>query len=172
MRNYVCIYLHLLRSQSICICRISRLRQAQDLRLNNVRCPLEAVSWSKCWWSWWWNHWFVGKYFVLSMTNNNQIILISVNSVCWAPHDFGLMLACGSSDGSISIISSTGDGTWDTKKIPNAHTVGYVVQLVLGHTCTIKPTKYSGSCNLRPLYLAIPCILRPDISGTICIFSV
>lgn len=32
----------------------------------------------------------------------------SVNSVCWAPHDFGLMLACGSSDGSVSILTSPG----------------------------------------------------------------
>ncbi len=31
---------------------------------------------------------------------------------------------------------------------------------------------YSGPCDLRPLYLTIPCILRPDISGTTCIFSV
>lgn len=32
----------------------------------------------------------------------------SVNSVCWAPHDFGLMLACGSSDGAVSVLSSQG----------------------------------------------------------------
>merc|ERR1712050_628307 len=48
----------------------------------------------------------------------------SVNSVCWAPHEFGLILVCGSSDGCISIISSTGDGNWDTKKISNAHSIG------------------------------------------------
>ncbi|KAK2184986.1 hypothetical protein NP493_248g01029 [Ridgeia piscesae] len=48
----------------------------------------------------------------------------SVNSICWAPHEFGLMLACGSSDGSISIVSSTCDGTWEMKKINNAHTIG------------------------------------------------
>lgn len=33
--------------------------------------------------------------------------VLPVNSICWAPHEFGLMLACGSSDGSISIVSST-----------------------------------------------------------------
>ncbi|EDO39456.1 predicted protein [Nematostella vectensis] len=48
----------------------------------------------------------------------------SVNSICWAPHEYGLMLACGASDGSVSIISSPGDGTWETKKISNAHTIG------------------------------------------------
>lgn len=47
----------------------------------------------------------------------------SVNSVCWAPHDFGLILACGSSDGSISIVSATAAGGWENKKINNAHTV-------------------------------------------------
>ncbi|KAK6176805.1 protein SEC13 homolog [Patella vulgata] len=48
----------------------------------------------------------------------------SVNSVAFAPHEFGLLLACGSSDGTISILSSTGDGTWDSKKINNAHSIG------------------------------------------------
>nr|CAG4644026.1 EOG090X07N7 [Lepidurus arcticus] len=48
----------------------------------------------------------------------------SVNSVCWAPHDFGLILACGSSDGSISVLTGTTTGTWEARKIPNAHTIG------------------------------------------------
>ncbi|XP_014675709.1 PREDICTED: protein SEC13 homolog [Priapulus caudatus] len=48
----------------------------------------------------------------------------SVNSISWAPHDYGLMLACGSSDGAVSIISSSGDGNWESKKITNAHTIG------------------------------------------------
>ncbi|GLV43339.1 Secretory 13 [Carabus blaptoides fortunei] len=49
----------------------------------------------------------------------------SVNSVQWAPADFGLILACCSSDGSISILTyQTELGTWDAKKIPNAHTIG------------------------------------------------
>ncbi|XP_045166697.1 protein SEC13 homolog [Mercenaria mercenaria] len=48
----------------------------------------------------------------------------SVNSVCFAPHELGLVLACGSSDGSVSVLSSTGDGSWDAKKIKSAHTIG------------------------------------------------
>jgi len=48
----------------------------------------------------------------------------SVNTVAWAPYEYGLMLACGSSDGSISIISSTGDGRWTTKKIADCHPPG------------------------------------------------
>uniref|UniRef100_A0A4W5RBE7 Protein SEC13 homolog n=1 Tax=Hucho hucho TaxID=62062 RepID=A0A4W5RBE7_9TELE len=47
----------------------------------------------------------------------------SVNSVCWGPYDFGLILACGSSDGVISLVTCSGDQQWDVKKISNAHTV-------------------------------------------------
>ena len=32
----------------------------------------------------------------------------SVNSVCWAPYELGLILAGGSSDGTISVLSYTG----------------------------------------------------------------
>lgn len=43
------------------------------------------------------------------MKFNEQIIsFFVVNSVIFAPQEFGLVLACGSSDGSISIISSSG----------------------------------------------------------------
>lgn len=49
----------------------------------------------------------------------------SVNSVAFAPPEHGLVLACGSSDGSISILSCNVElGTWDYKKISNAHSVG------------------------------------------------
>ncbi|CAF1467716.1 unnamed protein product [Adineta steineri] len=48
----------------------------------------------------------------------------SVNTVAWAPYEYGLMLACGSSDGSISILSSTGDGKWTTRKVPDCHPPG------------------------------------------------
>lgn len=33
-------------------------------------------------------------------------LFFSVNSICWAPVEYGLLLACGSSDGSVSILSS------------------------------------------------------------------
>lgn len=32
----------------------------------------------------------------------------TVNSIQWAPHEWGLILACGSSDESFSIISTSG----------------------------------------------------------------
>lgn len=49
----------------------------------------------------------------------------SVNSIEWAPESFGLILACGSSDGSISfLISNRETGNWTSKKIQNAHAIG------------------------------------------------
>lgn len=51
----------------------------------------------------------------------------TVNSVCWGPYDFGLILACGSSDGAISVLTCSGDGHWDIKKINNAHTVRFAL---------------------------------------------
>lgn len=49
----------------------------------------------------------------------------SVNSVQFAPAEYGLMLACGSSDGSISILTYQSEtNTWEAKKIQNAHAIG------------------------------------------------
>ena len=47
----------------------------------------------------------------------------SVNSIAWAPHELGLCLACGSSDGTISVFTAK-DGVWETIKIDEAHPVG------------------------------------------------
>lgn len=48
----------------------------------------------------------------------------SVDSVCWAPHYSDLILACGSSHGATSLLTYTGEGQWEVKKINNAHTIG------------------------------------------------
>ncbi|XP_046393101.1 protein SEC13 homolog [Ischnura elegans] len=48
----------------------------------------------------------------------------SVNSIRWAPSEYGLILACGSSDGAISILTHVGGTNWEFKKIANAHTIG------------------------------------------------
>jgi WD40 repeat protein len=37
----------------------------------------------------------------------------SVNSISWAPHDYGLILACASSDGRISVLEYKGDSWYD-----------------------------------------------------------
>lgn len=48
----------------------------------------------------------------------------SINAVEWAPHQVGLCFACGSSDGTLSIVSQRTDGGWDAQKIPDAHALG------------------------------------------------
>eukprot|EP00033_Pygsuia_biforma_P002324 GCRY01002572.1.p1 GENE.GCRY01002572.1~~GCRY01002572.1.p1 ORF type:complete len:354 (+),score=38.76 GCRY01002572.1:142-1062(+) len=47
----------------------------------------------------------------------------SVNSIAWAPHEYGLMLACASSDGHISVLSCGDDGHWTATKF-FAHNIG------------------------------------------------
>ena len=42
----------------------------------------------------------------------------------WAPHDHGLILVCGSSDGAISVLTYSANNTWESEKINNAHTIG------------------------------------------------
>ncbi len=49
---------------------------------------------------------------------------MKVNTVSWAPPEYGLLFACGSSDGSISIVSLSGDGNWHARKIEDAHPTG------------------------------------------------
>lgn len=47
----------------------------------------------------------------------------SVNSISWAPHELGAILACASSDGKVSVLQFNDDGTWDAAIFP-AHTLG------------------------------------------------
>ena len=49
-------------------------------------------------------------------------IFFVVNSVQWAPQEFGLVLACASSDGSVSVLTYT-DGKWESQKLKDAHAV-------------------------------------------------
>ncbi|KIY73878.1 WD40 repeat-like protein [Cylindrobasidium torrendii FP15055 ss-10] len=47
----------------------------------------------------------------------------SVNSVSWAPHELGAILACASSDGKVSVLTFKSDGQWDAAMFP-AHGIG------------------------------------------------
>ncbi|SPO37315.1 probable SEC13 - protein transport protein [Pseudozyma flocculosa] len=47
----------------------------------------------------------------------------SVNSIAWAPHELGSVLACASSDGNVSVLTFNNDGTWAVD-IVSAHPVG------------------------------------------------
>ena len=45
----------------------------------------------------------------------------SVNSVAFAPHELGLLVACASSDGSLSVVANE-DGAWTLRKVMTGHT--------------------------------------------------
>ncbi|KAG8814127.1 GTPase-activating protein S13 [Serendipita sp. 399] len=47
----------------------------------------------------------------------------SVNSIAWAPHELGAILACASSDGKVSVLTFKNDGTWDASLF-TAHATG------------------------------------------------
>lgn len=46
-----------------------------------------------------------------------------VNSISWAPHELGSVLACASSDGNVSVLSFNDDGSWGLDLVP-AHPMG------------------------------------------------
>lgn len=54
----------------------------------------------------------------------SSIHTASVNSLSFAPHEVGFVLASASSDGSIGVLSMNDDGTFLEEKIENAHPVG------------------------------------------------
>ncbi|GJJ14138.1 GTPase-activating protein S13 [Clathrus columnatus] len=47
----------------------------------------------------------------------------SVNSISWAPHELGAIVACASSDGKLSVLTFKYDGTWGAD-IFNGHAIG------------------------------------------------
>lgn len=48
----------------------------------------------------------------------------SVNSVSFAPHEYGLIFACASSDGFVSICTQLSDGTWDERRVSESRDGG------------------------------------------------
>lgn len=48
----------------------------------------------------------------------------SVNSVAFAPHEYGLVFACASSDGFVSICAQLQDGTWDERRVSESRDGG------------------------------------------------
>ncbi|CAO1617867.1 unnamed protein product [Parajaminaea phylloscopi] len=47
----------------------------------------------------------------------------SVNSIAWAPHELGSVLACASSDGNVSVLTFNDDGSWSVDVVA-AHPLG------------------------------------------------
>lgn len=58
-----------------------------------------------------------------SRIKEHSLHTASVNSVSWAPHELGAIVACASSDGKLSVLTFKNDGTWGAD-IFNAHNVG------------------------------------------------
>ena len=48
----------------------------------------------------------------------------AVNSISFAPHEFGLALACASSDGNVSVLTHQPDDSWKSVMIRHAHEMG------------------------------------------------
>lgn len=46
-----------------------------------------------------------------------------MNSISWASHSLGAILACASSDGKVSVLEFKDNGSWDTK-VFSAHGMG------------------------------------------------
>ncbi|PKA57852.1 putative cytosolic iron-sulfur protein assembly protein CIAO1 like [Apostasia shenzhenica] len=72
----------------------------------------------------------------------------SVNSIAWAPNELGLCLACGSSDGNISVFTARADGGWHTTKIDQAHPVGVTS---VSWAPALAPGALVGSGSLDPV---------------------
>lgn len=58
----------------------------------------------------------------------------SINGIAFGPQELGLVLACASSDGSVSVVEHQQDGTWTSSKVRTA-----APQHQLKHTCVHLP---------------------------------
>ncbi|KAF8346409.1 protein transporter SEC13 [Amanita rubescens] len=58
-----------------------------------------------------------------SKVKEHTLHTASVNSVSWAPHELGAMLACASSDGKISVLTFKNDGQWGADLF-DGHAIG------------------------------------------------
>lgn len=65
----------------------------------------------------------------------------SVNCVAFAPHEYGLIFACASSDGFVSICSQLQDGTWDERRVSDSRDGG-------AHTHTLGATSVSWAPSI------------------------
>ena len=67
------------------------------------------------------------------MHNTGEAHTSSVNSIAWAPPEFGLALVAGSSDGSISLLQYVESRGWELKKQEHAHNIGCNTVSWAGH---------------------------------------
>jgi protein transport protein SEC13 len=78
----------------------------------------------------------------------------SVNSVCFAPHEYGLIFACASSDGFVSICTQLSDGTWDERRVSESRDGG-------AHTHPLGANSVSWAPAVAPGSLWMPEMSAP-----------
>lgn len=78
----------------------------------------------------------------------------SVNSVCFAPHEYGLIFACASSDGFVSICTQLSDGTWDERRVSESRDGG-------AHTHPLGANSVSWAPAIAPGGLWMPEMAAP-----------
>lgn len=71
-----------------------------------------------------------------------------VNSICWAPHEYGLMLACGASDGAVSIISHVGKFQENVNVVCDRCSAYYDGKTLLN-------ANFGGWCDILSIFLII-----------------
>lgn len=76
---------------------------------------------------------------------------LSVNSIAWAPHELGSVLACASSDGNVSILTFNDDGSWNVDVVA-AHPLGcnavsWAPAAVPGSLITAQGSQPSGGAD-------------------------
>eukprot|EP00184_Porphyridium_aerugineum_P004551 CAMPEP_0184694650 /NCGR_PEP_ID=MMETSP0313-20130426/2529_1 /TAXON_ID=2792 /ORGANISM="Porphyridium aerugineum, Strain SAG 1380-2" /LENGTH=324 /DNA_ID=CAMNT_0027152971 /DNA_START=106 /DNA_END=1077 /DNA_ORIENTATION=- len=75
----------------------------------------------------------------------------SVNSVSFAPPEYGLVLACASSDGFVSVCSLRSDGSWDEQRISNS-IAGDPNQFMPTHALGANSVSWAPSINPSALW--------------------
>lgn len=78
----------------------------------------------------------------------------SVNSVAFAPHEYGLVFACASSDGFVSICAQLPDGRWDERRVSESRDGG-------AHTHPLGAMSVSWGPAVAPGALWMPEKARP-----------
>jgi protein transport protein SEC13 len=67
---------------------------------------------------------------------------LSVNSICWASHEYGLHLACGSSDGTISVLTYHGAG-YSSDTVASDNSAGWSVDRFAAHPSGVNAVSWA-----------------------------
>jgi protein transport protein SEC13 len=78
----------------------------------------------------------------------------SVNSVCFAPHEYGLIFACASSDGYVSVCEQQSDGSWNERRVSESRDGG-------AHTHSLGANSVSWAPAVAPGGLWMPEMAAP-----------